>query len=105
MRPPFSTTPAATWARSPSVWRSPSCGACCPGMRPRLCRRACPPPSIGCASTWVARPSRKGPDMAGTLLEQLTSHFVVANLGASGDSDYKAPAALLKAMTVVELDG
>jgi FkbM family methyltransferase len=39
------------------------------------------------------------------ILENLCSEFVVVNLGASGDPDYKAPADVLKAMTLVELDG
>lgn len=39
------------------------------------------------------------------IMDKLASQFVVANLGASGDADYKAPPALLRTMTVVELDG
>lgn len=39
------------------------------------------------------------------LIERLVDNFVLLNLGAGGDSAYKAPPEILRTLTVVELDG
>lgn len=39
------------------------------------------------------------------FIERLADNFVLLNLGAGADTDYKAPPEILKTITVVELDG
>lgn len=39
------------------------------------------------------------------ILQSLPGNFVLLNLGAGGDADYKGPPEVLKTLTVVELDG
>lgn len=40
-----------------------------------------------------------------TIIDRLSDNFVVVNLGAGADVDYVAPPEVLKALTLVELDG
>lgn len=42
--------------------------------------------------------------MDGSLASALTGSFVIANLGASGDTDYQLPPALLKTITLIQAD-